>query len=199
MERKKCCRRQIVPPLTTCIIPDKRRHSCTSNDTVKRGIRSRGGEKEPDNNKKSLWKDKKKSPLTPVLFFFLLRVFWSFDYDFYFLLFYFDQIQNYPSIDLIITKKNIVKNTKIFLDVNFNFFYFQVYFSRFIMLLKWKMTYLFLINLIMTNKSCENISTSSTVSFKFFNGNNKIMKTLFQWKCFHSRAIPDFQSCFSFC
>jgi hypothetical protein len=55
---------------------------------------------------------------------------------FIFYFFIFDQIQNYPSIDLIITKKNIVKNTKIFLDVNFNFFYFQVYFSRFIMLLK---------------------------------------------------------------
>jgi hypothetical protein len=62
----------------------------------------------------------------------------------------------------------IRKWMKLPLDINFKFFYLKEYFSRFTVYLKRENTYLFLINLIMTNKPCKKTWMIKIISVKFF-------------------------------
>ena len=104
---------------------------------------------------------------------------------YYFLIF--NQIPNCLSANIIMMKKNIMKITKMPIEASFNYYYFcfQMYFNRFTVQLKWKKnTYFFLVNLVMTNGFCENISMPLIAEVKFFGWSSKIIIILFKWTMF---------------
>lgn len=63
-------------------------------------------------------------------------------------------------------------------DSSFFYLFILIVFWSFHYVINIKKTYLFLINLVITNKSCKMISISSIPNVKVFDMRGKIMKTL---------------------